>query len=72
MAESTYRRGMLDDDQRLAVAEGGPMEGVVLGPAGAERYEIRTAAESLHRYMRSGLPRLQFTLFRRGDPLCVR
>lgn len=44
---------MPDDDQSLAVAEGGPMDGEVLGPAEVDRYEVRMADESLHLYIRS-------------------
>jgi len=37
----------------MAVAVGGPLDGTVLGVAEPERYEVRTADDCLHVYLRS-------------------
>lgn len=44
---------MPHDDEPVAVAWGGPMDGTVLGPADAERYEVAMADGSRHLYLRS-------------------
>jgi hypothetical protein len=46
---------MPDDDQELAVARGGPLDGKTLGSADADRYEVRMSDQTLHLYRRSDL-----------------
>jgi hypothetical protein len=48
-----YRHGMPDDDGTVAVAWGGPLDGTPLGPADADRYEVRMADKTVHLYLRS-------------------
>ena len=44
---------MPENGKAVAVARGGPMDGSILGPAHAERYEIRMKDKTVHLYLRS-------------------
>jgi hypothetical protein len=43
----------MPEDDAVAIAWGGPMDGTTLGPARAERYEIRMEDGTVHAYLRS-------------------
>jgi hypothetical protein len=47
-----------------AVAEGGPVDGTDLGPAGPESYEIVMADRSRHRYLRTAQTRGATVVYR--------